>query len=769
MRCAGCNGMNSNDYCYAYAKRRRLRVSQLACVHLALLISHTALIACAAPTPQRVTPTGTAGAPAITPPAVIPEMPICAADNPFCQTPPLVTSTAPGTGTGTAPPPTGPTNCGSLPIDLRPSGVNIMVAVDGAAGMATHWSDIATAIRSLRENNPTASFGVQLFWGDSVDLNSGETNMNTSNNACSAVHNTFLELGNHTSQQLVSALGSAPLGGTIEDIYQVSPVIEPLSYYLTNATKLADPTRTNYLLVFTGANDNCFGSAFVSQSSKLIAYQKLAVELSKLNIRTIPIGVDPPDASGSASGAGQITGVATMTGGFLGFGATTTLPTTDYEVLGTILKYGGSGLKEVPRIDTPAKLAELVSQVGSTVNNCRFEIPAALDSSMAVNPFELSFSINSKVVPRDRHQQNGWDFVNESTNQVEFFGQGCQALQAGQTLIADKTCAQNICGTAAVSVQTKSRSVLLLLDSSLSRTQCSDNSLDCLTMTPGTPGRPLTFWETVQDAVGVALSAPVNDDVAFGLQFFPSKKADTFSCDVAALPEIPPAPGVQIQLMQQMLEKFPFGLSPVVGVMESVAAAPGKLADPNTVGSVVLLSDGGDNCSGGTQRQIVTRLGAAAKKLFDGGVKTYAIRYGAADGETPEQAEQLTALVTNGGTALAGATIPYIDAKTPEELSSALAALSDRLASCSFPLDGLKPNIDKNRTNLFLNGEQIGFDAKATKLDGWNWTSPERTSVELYGDACTTFKTSRRTRVAVEFGCEPMIVKDPPPPPDGPS
>jgi hypothetical protein len=60
-----------------------------------------------------------------------------------------------------------------------------------------------------------------------------------------------------------------------------------------------------------------------------------------------------------------------------------------------------------------------------------------------------------------------------------------------------------------------------------------------------------------------------------------------------------------------------------------------------------------------------------------------------------------------------------------------------------------------------MNGEQIAFDAKATKRDGWNWVDAERTSVELYGDACASFKTSRRTRVVVEFGCEPMVVMGP--------
>jgi hypothetical protein len=301
--------------------------------------------------------------------------------------------------------------------------------------------------------------------------------------------------------------------------------------------------------------------------------------------------------------------------------------------------------------------------------------------------------------------------------------------------------------------------VLLLLDSSASRIECTDGSLDCLSL-PGTEGRPPSYWETVQSAVASALIAPVNNDVAFGMQFFPGKNAETFSCDVATQPEIPPMTGSQITIMKQVLEKLPLGLSPVVAVMESVAAAPGKVADPAVVGAVVLLSDGGDNCSGVAQSQIVTRLGTAAKKLADAGVKVYAIRYGSTEGETPEQAEQLNAIATQGGTAQSGS-VAYIDAKTQDQLSAALAAISDRLASCSFKLNEPATKVDKNRTNLFLNGEQIGFDAMGLKQDGWAWVDPEQTTVELYGEACTSFKTSRQTRVAVEFGCEPVIVKGP--------
>jgi hypothetical protein len=304
--------------------------------------------------------------------------------------------------------------------------------------------------------------------------------------------------------------------------------------------------------------------------------------------------------------------------------------------------------------------------------------------------------------------------------------------------------------------------VLLVLDSSASRIECVDGSLGCLSVPGSSPNRPLTFWETVQRAVGVTLTAPINDDVEFGMQFFPSKTAEALSCSVEPRAEIPAAQGSEVAIMKAMLEKLPFGLSPVAAVIENVAADPGRLGEPDVLGAVVVLTDGGDNCAGATDTEIVARVGAAATKLLDMGVKTYAVRYGSEAGRTPEGEEQLRALVTSGGTALVDpanpSARPYVDATTADELSAALADIADRLATCSFRLDGLPSDADKDDANLYLNGEVIPFDGMAAKQDGWNWVDPERTTVELYGPACHAFKTNRRTSIVAELGCPPVTV-----------
>jgi hypothetical protein len=666
----------------------------------------------------------------------------CPPTNPFCS------------GGGTAMTPTNtnkPTNtcAGEVPIDLTPAGVNIMIAVDGSPTMMTHWTGIQTAVRSLFRSNPTAQFGLHVFWGEPADVWSGTTR-NTTNNICGVVHNDLLEIGTHTEEALMSALGDAPPGQWfIENRIEISPVIEPLNHYLTEANKLADPTRTNYLVLLSDGNDNCFGSFFITNDHKMSSYQKIAVELFKKGIRVIPIGFTAPtvDVSGDP---------------WAGLRPGAVRPETDFDVLGTLLENGGAALPEVPRADDPAKLEAAVQTVGQRITNCRFDLPASLDPNASANPFVLNFSINGQEIARDRVEKNGWNFVRGGTAQVELFGDACVAIQAGEAIQVGKSCASDVCGTASIKVETRPRAVLLVVDGSASRLECVDGTWDCISDPNTTPNRPPTFWEEAMAAVGASLTAPINDDVEFGAQFFPSKTAELLSCFVEASAEIPAAQATEVPIMKAMLEKLPFGLSPVVEAIENVAANPGRLAEPDVLGAVVVLSDGGDNCAQAQDPERASRIGAAAASLLEKGVKTYAVRYGSEAGRTAAGEEQLRALVTSGGTAVVDpmdpSAKPYVDATTAEELGAALAEIADRLATCSFALDGIPADAEKDDANLYLNGEVIPFDSLAAKQDGWAWVDAERTTVELYGPACEAFKTNRRTSIVAEFGCPPVIV-----------
>ena len=660
------------------------------------------------------------------PPDDEPTVPECPEDNPFCRDKPVV--------------PDAPVaDCGGDVVDLATSGVNVMIAVDGSASMAPHWRRVQDAVKKLRKENPDSAFGVHLFYGnppESFDALLEKANL------CGLTDNRVLDVGKRSEQELLDFVGDAPPGAG-NRILPSSPLIDPINYYLTHDTKLADPTRTNYLVIVSDGVDNCFGSGFSNPADKRLALEKLAVELTKRNIRVIPVGFVPGQATGMAANNAAATRI---------------------EMLDTLARFGGAGLDKALAAENPDDLLTVIGQVGTKVGSCRFTIPAKLDPSASLNPFELGFTVNGVAVARDRTGKDGWDFVDGKTSEVELFGKSCQAVRAGAKVESKKSCSTEVCGTAAVKVETKPRAVLHMLDSSASRIECqSGGQYSCFRgIGNGTDRTSLTFWEVVEHALAQSLIAPINDDVEFGLQMFPFKNAGAFSCEVGTDPEVPPAVSTQITIMSQMLERLPFGRSPLLAALQSVAAKPGRLADPAVSGAVVMLTDGGDNCSELTQDEIVTSLGSSAAKLLEAGVKTYVVRFGKPDSKTPEQEAQLRAIVANGGTASSDpkdmSLVPYIDALDASALDAALAQVSDRLASCSFGISGVPDDADKTLANLYLNGELIKFDVSQAKAAGWGWVDAEQTQIELYGEACTAFKTNRKTSVIVEFGCEPQIV-----------
>jgi hypothetical protein len=610
--------------------------------------------------------------------------------------------------------------------------------------MRPHWTRVRDAVARLRKENPQSAFGVHLFYGAVVE-NLDE--LFEKNNLCGKTQNKVLDVATRSEQELLDFVGMAPPGPNTR-ILPTSPLVEPINYYLTNATKLADPTRTNYLVIISDGADNCFGSSFAGASDKQLALEKLAVDLSKKNIRVLPISFV----------AGQNTN--------------TMMPTAAtqarIDALDTLARFGGAGLQKALQANKPEDLITAISQAGQRAGNCRFSIPASLDPSKGLNPFELSFSVNGQTLARDRRNTEGWNFVGGTTTEVELFGKACEAVRAGVKVEAKKSCSREVCGTAAVQVETKPRAVLYLLDSSASRLECqSGDPLRCLLPQGNTMTPDLSYWDIVAHALGRSLVAPINDDILSGLQFFPAKSSGLLSCQVADAPEVPSAERTQITIMSKMLERLPFGRSPVVAALKSVADAPGKLADPAISGAVVMLTDGGDNCNAmgedqetaENQAAIVASLGASAEKLLKAGIKTYVVRFGNPTGKTPEQEQQLGAIVTKGGTASSEPNKPpYIDAVDATALDAALAKVSDHLATCSFAVEGIAPSVDKSKANLYLNGELIRFDQGGQAADGWGWANAEKTAIELYGNACNAFKTNRKTSVGVEFGCPAVVL-----------
>jgi len=584
------------------------------------------------------------------------------------------------------------------------------------------------------ESNPKLNFGAHLFWANTAtDLQKLFDKVNV----CGVTENRVLDVAPDQQRSVLPFLGPRPPGpGNM--YFSLRPVIDPLLYYLNNDTALSDPKATNYLVLISNGSDNCFGTAFAGTEDKNLTYEKLATELVKKNIKVLPIGFDGATAQLTWNGKLK----------------------TNFEALDRLAANGGTGLKEALAADSAEQLEEAIAKVATQVRSCRFAIPDTLDPSKNLNPFELNFLVNGRELPRDRKRSEGWDFLDGNTSEVQVFGEACVAIQAGKTLESRKACnLEEVCGTAASRLSVKARAVQYMMERSRSMAACEkpeNLGIACITEY----GKTISWWGKATRSITRSVVSTVNDDVEFGLQYFPGAKMD--DCSVADEPEVAITSSSEIAIIGSMLANLPTGSTPLVQGLEQVALNPGRLVEPNVTSALIVISGGGNSCDGVSQADAVTRLGAAAATLNGQGTKIYAIRFGNKGGDFADHDAQLRAIVTNGGTAMGDpadlANIPYLEAPNEDELNMVLASVSEQLATCDFELGEPPQSADKNFVNMYINGEVIPYDAQKTKANGWGWADDARTVIEMYGESCSQFKSNRATSTVVEYGCMPVTI-----------
>lgn len=647
--------------------------------------------------------------------------PECPPDNPYCG------------DDGTVP----PAACGEASFDIEPIGVNVMIAVDGSKSMNSYWYKIQEAIRDMIVTNPRLNYGMHVFYGTATD--DVIAAIKAGFNFCGINQDDVLPPAANQQATVLPFMGpQAPGQGNI--YYDFTPVIDPLNYYLVNTTPLEDSRTTNYLVFISDGNDNCFGTVFASKADKLLAYKKLGIELAKKNIRVLPIGFDAASAQLTALGMPRM---------------------TNFDAMDTLATFGGAGLDKALAADNVEDLAKALKTVAQRVRPCRFNIPATLDPSQNLNPFELNFFLSGKEVTRDRTRVDGWNFIDGNTSEVEFFGQSCEAIRAGKVPEARKGCMSEVCGTSNSKVSTKARAVQYLLDRSLTMNDCSDaiTPFACL---PLIGNGALSWWGMMAKAIGTSVASVVNDDVEFGLRMFPSAGEDIGSCGIHDKAEVDPGPSTELTIIRELLSNYPNGRTPLLDALDKVADNPGRLAAQDVQGAMIVVSDGGDvrRCYPDlTHEQVVARAGAAAKKLLEKGIKSYVVRFGSTDEFTENDDQILNAIVDNGGTAVMDPTNPnaprYYPAPDEAKLNEVLANISQGLSTCSFTLGELTdPYLDKSKVNLYLNGQVVPFE----QTQGWGWANAAQTEIQMYGQACTDFKTNRTTSLVVEFGCDPIVI-----------
>lgn len=611
-------------------------------------------------------------------------------------------------------------------LDLTAAKTNVMLLVDGSSSMEPHWSTVRDAMRQMILANPDADFGVHMFFA-AGDLGG----FFDDGNLCGETEHPRLEVGPNQEVPVLNAMGAAPPGTGA--FIPTSPVVSGLNWYLENQSPLTDSSTTNYIVVISDFADDCFGTVFATSDAisdeagqeNIYAYEKIAVELRKRNIRIIPIGFDRDADPMNPS-----------------------TTDTNMEALEALTRLGGTGITEPILADTGNSLSQALETVSRAVRPCRFQIPATVENS-----FLLSFYVDGDEVPRDRTRADGWDFVTGGITEVEFHGSYCDALQGEATLGAVLGCsAGDVCGTAATEVTFKDRAMHILLDASASMaSEAGGIIIDSIFGNT----TELTSWGYATAALSNMVTSPINDDMEFGFQLFPTRENSFAGCEVGA-PEVAVGEGTEISIVDEMVSKIPNGGTPLLAALESVRDNPGRLAEDGVVGSLLVVGDGADGCSGGTD--VVPALAQASRDLANMGVDVYPVQF--ASEPSQEQIAQMQAIAFNGRSD--GSQGEVLNAPDGEALTMVLQDISRGLASCNLQVGTLPSTVDPEKVNIYLDGIAVPYNEAGDPGDGssgWDWVTDDYSEVEFFGAGCEQLQTGRLTNIVMELGCQTIRIQ----------
>lgn len=248
---------------------------------------------------------------------------------------------------------------------------NVLIVLDKSGSMddavagQRKWDTALGAVESL-----LAEYGDKIRFGLMLYPMGGRNN-------CGA-GTVSVDLGDGTSNAILAALdangpdGNTPIGASLDAAYDYAP--------------LADPERSNYVLLLTDGEETC-------------------------------------DGDGEAAAAalrGKTPEVKTFVVGFGG--------EVDARVLNAMAVAGGTELQGTTKYyqaDDATSLAGAFEDIGGAVLSCSYEISGKPDKASDIYVY-----FDGKPVPLDTAHGEGWDY-DAGTNQVTFFGAACTGLRDG--------------------------------------------------------------------------------------------------------------------------------------------------------------------------------------------------------------------------------------------------------------------------------------------------------------------------------------------------
>jgi hypothetical protein len=189
------------------------------------------------------------------------------------------------------------------------------------------------------------------------------------------------------------------------------------------------------------------------------------------------------------------------------------------------------------------------------------------------------------------------------------------------------------------------------------------------------------------------------------------------------------------------------GGTPTSDAMDKAVAYLRTLTDGNPK-YIALATDGEPNCvmgassSGGRMAAVQAVRNAAAA-----GFKTYVI--GIAIGS--DGVETLNEMAVAGAVPRTDPMFRFYPVANRADLTRSLNEIAGQITSCVFQLS--KPPPAPDSVKVTVDGERVPDSA----TDGWSYTSPQHTAIQLNGSWCERLKT-RAGQVDIVLGCPGIVI-----------
>jgi hypothetical protein len=281
--------------------------------------------------------------------------------------------------------------------------------------------------------------------------------------------------------------------------------------------------------------------------------------------------------------------------------------------------------------------------------------------------------------------------------------------------------------------------ILILLDRSGSMDWNADASCK---MNCGTESR----WNQVTAALNQVV--PMTDTmVNWGIKLFGSNN----TCTVNATMEEPIAPMNGPAIVARIGRTTTGSPTPTRAGVTVGAAYLATLTDTNPK-YLLLATDGEPTCNPDLPANMMNMSDAAGAKqavtdAFNMGFKTIVIGIGDTMG-----AGTLNEMAINGGMPQMGAATSFYQVTDTASLVAALQTILGRVGSCQFSI-GAAPNSSTSVDMIDVFGDGMPIPRDTTHTDGWDYSTPDHTAIEVYGPRCDAVKGGSTMTVTVTFRC----------------